>query len=123
MQTTRRARSAQTSYGLAALIVLLILGLPVYLWLGWDFYWVWLVVVNLVTFAFYRYDKRLAQRQGATRVPEVILLALLIGGGVLGGAAAMLMRPRHKTRKPAFWIVLCVAAALHAYLFYSWALP
>jgi uncharacterized membrane protein YsdA (DUF1294 family) len=122
MRTSRRRQSAQVPYGLGALMALLVLGLLLYFLLGWELYWVWLIVVNLVTFAFYRYDKRQAQVAGAARVPEVILLALLLGGGVLGGAAGMIMPPRHKTRKPAFWITLCAATALHAYLLYVWVL-
>ena len=119
---SRRWQSAQLTYGVVALVALAALGFLVYQWLKWDLYWVWLLVVNFVTFTFYRLDKRQAQVAGATRVPEVILLALLVGGGVLGGAAGMLLRPRHKTQKPLFWITLLAATVLHGYLIYQWAL-
>jgi uncharacterized membrane protein YsdA (DUF1294 family) len=117
-----RRNSAQTTYGLLAMIVLAILGFLLYEWLHWDFYWIWLIVVNVVTLFFFRYDKGQAQREGATRVPEVILLALLLAGGVLGGAAGMLMRPRHKTQKAYFWVALAVATLVHGYLIYAWRL-
>jgi uncharacterized membrane protein YsdA (DUF1294 family) len=120
-RTPHRRQSPQTTYGLAALIILLVLGFFVYQWLRLDLYWVWLVVLNFVTFVFYRFDKRQAA-VGATRVPEVVLLALLMTGGVLGGAAGMLMRPHHKTHKPLFWIMLLAATALHGYLIYRWML-
>jgi uncharacterized membrane protein YsdA (DUF1294 family) len=72
----------------------------------------------LVTFVVFRLDKNAAQQPGARRVPEATLQLLLLLGGVVGGALGMFMRPRHKTRKPVFWIVLIVATALHLYLIY-----
>ncbi len=103
-------------------MALLVLGFLASQWLTWDLYWIWLAVVNVVTFAFFRYDKRQAQITEATRVPEVVLLALLVAGGVVGGVAGMVMRPRHKTHKPLFWMVLLGATALHAYWLYGWVL-
>ena len=85
---TPRRQSAQRIYGLVAFAVVLLLGFLVYQWLKWDLYLIWLLVVTFVTFIFYRYDKIQAQKPGAMRVPEVILLALLAIGGVLGGAYA-----------------------------------
>jgi uncharacterized membrane protein YsdA (DUF1294 family) len=82
--------------------------------------WVWLALINIITFFVYRFDKGRAQRTGARRVPEVFLLILLLIGGAVGGAAGMLLRPRHKTRKPIFWIVLLLAVALHGYLLFIW---
>jgi len=116
---SKHYRSPQLVYGLAALIATLLLGFIANRWLQWDFYWIWLVVVNVVTFVFFRYDKNQAQKEGATRVPEIILFALMLAGGVIGGAAGMLMRPHHKTHKPMFWIVLAVATALHAFLIFG----
>jgi uncharacterized membrane protein YsdA (DUF1294 family) len=101
---------------------LLVFGFLAYQWFTWDLYWIWIATVNFVTFTFFRYDKRQAQINGATRVPEVVLLALLLAGGVLGGVAGMLMRPRHKTHKPLFWIMLLGTTALHVYLHYVWVL-
>jgi uncharacterized membrane protein YsdA (DUF1294 family) len=107
-------------FGVAALVALLGLGLLLYFWLDWNLYWAWLLAVNVVTYFFFRYDKGQAQREGATRVPEIVLLALVLSGGVVGGCAGMLVRPRHKTHKPVFWIVLAAGAILHLFLLYRW---
>jgi uncharacterized membrane protein YsdA (DUF1294 family) len=82
----------------------------------WTLYWVLLVIANIAAFVMFRYDKGQAQRPSARRVPEATLLLLLALGGVVGGGIAMFMRPRHKTRKPAFWAVLILASVAHAYL-------
>lgn len=79
-------------------------------------YWGWLVIINLATFVIFRYDKGQAQKPGARRVSEATLLMLLALGGVIGGGVAMFMRPRHKTHKPGFWIVLTLASVAHLYL-------
>ena len=80
--------------------------------------WGWLVFINLVTLLTFRYDKRQAQRNGARRTPEATLLLLLAAGGVVGGAVGMYLRPRHKTRKTRFVVVLIAASTLYAYLLY-----
>jgi uncharacterized membrane protein YsdA (DUF1294 family) len=122
VQHKEHYRSAQATFGWAAVIAVLALGLALYLWLGWSFYWTWAIVVNIVTFFFFRYDKGRAAHEGATRVPEIVLLTLMVCGGVLGGLAGMLMRPHHKTHKSKFWIVLGLSAALHAYILFAWML-
>jgi uncharacterized membrane protein YsdA (DUF1294 family) len=122
VQPQTHYRSAQATFGWAAVIAVIGLGLLLYWWLGWNFYWTWAIVVNVVTFFFFRYDKGRAATEGATRVPEVVLLALVLCGGVLGGLGGMLMRPHHKTHKSKFWIVLAVSAALHLYILFAWVL-
>jgi uncharacterized membrane protein YsdA (DUF1294 family) len=121
-QPSGRYRSPYTTFGVIALVATVALGLLLTYWFHWNLYWTWLLVVNVVTFLFFRFDKRQAQHDPNHRVPEMILLALLLAGGVLGGAGGMLMPPRHKTHKPLFWIVLVVAAALHGYMIYTWFL-
>jgi uncharacterized membrane protein YsdA (DUF1294 family) len=106
-------------YGLTALAATIILGIALYLWQGWNLYWVWLIVCSVVTFAFFRYDKRQAQHEDATRVPEIVLHGLVLAGGFLGGWAGMFVRPRHKVHKPIFWVVLSVATLLHSVLIYN----
>ena len=56
---------------------------------------VYLIVVNISAIAVYGWDK-LSAKQGWQRVPEKILLLLLLGGS-LGAMAAMTFF-RHKTR-------------------------
>lgn len=114
----RPRRSPKITYAVIALVILAVLGGVLYQWLRWDVYWVWLLVVNVVTFAFFRFDKGQAQRSGAMRVPEVVLLGLMVAGGALGGAGGMWMRPRHKTNKPIFVLVLIVSLLIHAYWLY-----
>lgn len=116
---SQHRRSAQSTYGAAAVIALAATAILLYWWSGWTFYPIWLLTVNLITFLFFRFDKRQAQLPNATRVPEIVLLSLLSAGGVLGGGAAMYMRPRHKTRKLSFVITLIAGAILHLGLAYS----
>jgi uncharacterized membrane protein YsdA (DUF1294 family) len=106
-------------FGAIALITALFLALLLYLWLGWQAYLVWLLGCNLTTFLFFRYDKRLAAQAEATRVPELILHLLVLAGGFIGGWLGMFLRPRHKVRKPIFWVVLITGTLLHLYLIFA----
>ena len=81
---------------------------------------VWLACINLVTFAYYGYDKSQAKR-GGRRVPEFVLHVFAIAGGSLGAYAAMATF-RHKTIKGSFrivyWVIVLVqlgACCLAAY--------
>jgi uncharacterized membrane protein YsdA (DUF1294 family) len=68
----------------------------------------WLVAINIVAVATYRYDKSVAASE-RTRVPERVLLLLEAVGGTVGAAFAMwVLRPRHKTKSARFlfWFVL-----------------
>jgi uncharacterized membrane protein YsdA (DUF1294 family) len=85
------------------------LALPV----AWNFYLalvVWLVCINVVTFAYYGYDKWQA-RQAGRRVPEVALHLFALLGGSLGAFAAMRVF-RHKTIKESFRIVFWIIVAV-----------
>ena len=70
----------------------------------------WLIAINLITFAIYAYDKMIAKTQ-LTRVPESLLLLLAFVGGTIGALAAMQLL-RHKTAKAGFrlkfWLVVIV---------------
>jgi len=90
--------------GLLIAITLLLLSIPPYL--------AWLTAWGIATFATYAVDKAQAHR-GAWRVPEAVLHALSLAGGVVGGWLGMLAL-RHKTRKPIFWIVLALASIVWA---------
>ena len=75
----------------------------------------YLVAINVATFAMFALDKRAAGR-GGWRVPESRLLGLsLIGGAPAAFAACRILR--HKTRKAPFrtrlrWIAIGQAACL-----------
>lgn len=81
---------------------------------------VWLIAINLVTFAVYGADKRRARR-GAWRVPEKTLFLLSLLGGSVGALLGMRVF-RHKTKHWYFvWgvpAILLAQAALAAWLLY-----
>jgi uncharacterized membrane protein YsdA (DUF1294 family) len=64
----------------------------------------YLLVVNLLTYAVYWLDKSRA-RSGGRRISERELLLWALAGGSVGALMAM-RRFRHKTRKPSFRIAL-----------------
>jgi uncharacterized membrane protein YsdA (DUF1294 family) len=71
----------------------------------------WLLVLNLVAFAAYGYDKLIA-RTARTRIPEGVLLAQAFFGGSLGALLAMLLF-HHKTAKASFRFRYAVVAVMH----------
>ena len=81
---------------------------------------VWLIAINLVTFAVYGIDKRRARR-GAWRVPEKTLFLLPLLGGSVGALLGMRVF-RHKTKHWYFvWgvpAILLAQAALAVWLLY-----
>lgn len=81
---------------------------------------VWLIAINLVTFAVYGADKRRARR-GAWRVPEKTLFLLPLLGGSVGALLGMRVF-HHKTKHWYFvWgvpAILLAQAALAAWLLY-----
>ena len=86
--------------------LLLVLGLVA----GLDWVVSWLIAWSLTTFAMYGLDKR-AARAGGLRTPELVLHGLALIGGFPGGWAGRAVF-RHKTRHPAFLVVLTVSTAL-----------
>ena len=78
---------------------------------------VWLIAINIVTFAVYGIDKRRARR-GAWRVPEKTLFLLPLLGGSLGALLGMRVF-HHKTKHWYFvWgipAILLVQTALAAW--------
>jgi uncharacterized membrane protein YsdA (DUF1294 family) len=70
----------------------------------------WLLVINVVTFAAYWWDKR-AARRGARRTPERTLFALDLAGGFVGGWLGMRIL-RHKTLHTSFKVVQSLATIL-----------
>ena len=81
---------------------------------------VWLIAINLVTFAVYGIDKRRARR-GAWRVPEKTLFLLPLLGGSIGALLGMRVF-RHKTKHWYFvWgvpAILLAQITLAAWLLY-----
>jgi uncharacterized membrane protein YsdA (DUF1294 family) len=97
--------------GIAAFVFLVVLGLSPFL--------AWIVGWSVPAFAMYGIDKRQAQQDG-WRVPEAVLHALALIGGVAGAWAGRAVF-RHKTQKPLFTVVLIVATVIWG-LVTAWAL-
>lgn len=66
---------------------------------------------GVVTAAVYAWDKAMAGRPGARRVPERTLIALNLAGG-FAGAWLVFLGIRHKTRHRSFWVVQALATML-----------
>ena len=84
----------------------------------------WLIVINLATFAVYGIDKSRAKR-GAWRVPEKTLFLLPLLGGSVGALLGM-RTFRHKTKHWYFVVgmplILVCQAALAIYLVHLYVL-
>jgi uncharacterized membrane protein YsdA (DUF1294 family) len=87
-------------------------------WTGVPPLYAGLIGVNVITLLLYGYDKRQAT-VGGVRIPEVALHIVAL----LGGSPAALVGQelfRHKTRKPAFRLVLVGILLLQAGLIYGY---
>ena len=73
-----------------------------------------LLLINLITFAAYGYDKFCARR-GAWRVPEIRLLLLAAVGGSLGALLPMFLY-RHNTKHQKYTIGVPVILGLQIFL-------
>lgn len=69
-----------------------------------------LTLISLITFILYASDKRRAKR-GKWRIPERVLLGFSLLGGGIGGALAMLLL-RHKTKHTYFTVVNVLGIAI-----------
>jgi uncharacterized membrane protein YsdA (DUF1294 family) len=73
----------------------------------------WLLVINVITFLVYGYDKLISPTE-TVRVPELVLLLAVAAGALVGALLARLIF-RHKTRKLSFrfwfWLaaIICIA--------------
>lgn len=101
-----------TLFGGFALASILVLILWVTLSLDWPLYLAWPLVTGAVTLAVYAFDKAQA-RNGAQRVPEVVLYALSLAGGFAGGFLAMIIG-RHKTLHASFWVAQWLGLIMYA---------
>ena len=78
------------------LVLALVVGMP---WIA-----AWVIAWSVVTFGLYGLDKA-AARSGHMRTPELVLHGLALGGGFAGGLLGRAAF-HHKTRHPAFLVVL-----------------
>ena len=80
----------------------------------------WYAAAGAVTFATFGWDK-LSARSGRRRVPERVLHILELAGGWPGAIAAILWL-RHKSSKPAFFVITFAIMGLHLALVGAWLL-
>lgn len=69
-----------------------------------NLFFYYLIVINVITFIMFAYDKMQA-KGGGWRVAENLLWLLALLGGALGGFSAMELM-RHKRQKPGFVLVM-----------------
>jgi len=79
---------------------------------------IYLAVINAVTFATFGIDKLQAVR-GGTRVRELVLMGMSLVGGAAGGLVAMYAF-HHKTQKKLFSIGLPIMLVAHVALLVFW---
>jgi uncharacterized membrane protein YsdA (DUF1294 family) len=110
-RTNRRRVSPVHLFGGIALVA----AIGLFLWLGstatMPWYVSWPLVMTVVTYVLYWFDKMQSGR-GGLRVPELVLYALSLLGGFVGGFAAMLV-VRHKTQHILFWVAQWAGLALY----------
>jgi uncharacterized membrane protein YsdA (DUF1294 family) len=89
-KTSRReSRRQKTDYHRITLGIGLFLSIGLFLMiLSWrtnlSAFYVWLVSINLATFALFAGDKAASKVQGAPRIPETVLHAFTLLGGMVG---------------------------------------
>lgn len=80
-----------------------------------------LLIINVLTFAVYAWDKHVSKLTNARRIPEKTLLLWAAFGGSIGALAAMYTL-RHKTLHKKFTIgvpvILIIQIILTAYFLY-----
>jgi uncharacterized membrane protein YsdA (DUF1294 family) len=103
-------RSPFLRYAAIAAVLALAVFVLLILLTGLSWYIAWLIGGGVATFLLYAWDKFRARSHGG-RVPERLLQALVLLGGVAGGWAGMLLF-RHKTQHTAFWVVQWVATVI-----------
>lgn len=86
--------------------------------------YIWLLLINLITFAVFGFDKAKAVR-GKYRIKEATLLTFALLGGALGGIFGMYAF-HHKTKKSLFKFgvpLILIAWAVVLVVFYFKILP
>lgn len=76
----------------------------------------YLIVLSLITYVVFYFDKRRAVN-GGKRVSEKNLLLLSLLGGAMGGLLAMKMH-RHKTRKRLFTFLMPLFIVIHILVYF-----
>lgn len=86
-----------------------------------NYFLVYFIAINLITFMVYGLDKWLAQNN-KWRISEHTLLGLTLIGGTIGGILAMFLF-RHKIKKTAFLIPFVIIILLQIAAWYFKGFP
>ena len=86
MDYPKGRRRPMLFHGGIALVLSLVLTVALWVAFGrhgtwWPWLGAWLLGVNLVTLAYYGFDKYQSRREGAGRVPELVLHGKAVAGG------------------------------------------
>lgn len=81
------------------------------------YFYIYLIIINIITFFIYSYDKRLSKRKNARRISEKCLLSLSLLGGSLGGYLAMIFK-HHKTKHWYFTLTNIIGIVGYTLLIY-----
>ena len=103
-------RRPKTTFSLIAFGLGILVLLAILYFFKPDIYISWLLAWSVVAFGLYGYDKAQA-KIGGGRVPEFVLQIVTLIGGWPGAWAGRFIF-HHKTRKPAFLIVLVISTIL-----------
>ncbi len=81
------------------------------------YFYIYLMIINLITYFLYSYDKRQSKTRNARRISEKCLLTLSLIGGGLGGYLAMIFK-HHKTKHWYFTITNILSIVGYTLLIY-----
>lgn len=81
------------------------------------YFYIYLIIMNVITFFLYSIDKSLSKRFGSRRISEKCLLGFSLLGGALGGYLAMILR-HHKTRHWYFTLLNILGIVGYSVLIY-----
>ena len=76
------------------------------------------VLLNVLTFITFTYDKFSSRQTKSTRISEINLFSMSLGGGWVGGVIAMILFT-HKLRKSSFIFIMLLIISLDLALSFS----
>lgn len=78
---------------------------------------IYLIIINVIAFFYFGFDKMISQANAAKRVSEKMLWFLAFIGGSVGALAGMHFF-RHKTKKLSFQAVIAIILAIQIWVVY-----
>ena len=77
-----------------------------------------LILLNVLTFITFTYDKFISRQTKSTRISEINLFSMSLGGGWVGGVIAMILFT-HKLRKSSFIFIMLLIISLDLAISFS----